>query len=86
MGYTRITFWRLFEAHSDATPQEIITKVKIKKLLQYLENNPDCKSKEAARAIHLQSGNSLYQYVKKHIGCTPTELRKRVRENRIRHE
>ena len=81
MGYTRTTFWRLFEAHCDVSPQVVYKKVRIKKLLRFLENNPECKSIEAARAIHLQSGNSLYQFCKKHIGCTPTELRKIVSEN-----
>lgn len=83
MGYSIGYFWRKFYAAIGVPPREAYIEKKKSVLINYLKKNPDCKSMEAAKKIHLADGNSLLQFVKRHFGCRPTDLKERIRKGNI---
>lgn len=78
MGYSKSYFWRKFESCFKKTPRRAFIEKKKAVLTTFLEENRTCKSSEAARKIHLMDGNGLYQFVRRHFNCTPTELKQRI--------
>lgn len=81
MGYSREYFWRKFYSEFGIPPKEAFIERKKRVLINFLKKNQTCKSMEAAKIIHLADGNSLLQFVKKHFGCRPTDLKVRIRKN-----
>lgn len=79
MGYSKSHFWRKFDACFDTSPQRVFIEKKKSVLVSFMRRGNDFRFKESAQEIHLPNGNSLHQFVKKHFGCTPTELKERVR-------
>lgn len=78
MGYSSSYFWRKFVAYFHTAPQVVFIRRKKSALIGFIKANKNCTCTEAAQHIHLRDGNGLYQFVKLHFGCTPTELMRRV--------
>ncbi len=75
MGYSRTLFWKAFDSHFKVTPRSKYIKKKMEVLCIFFNENSECKNREAAEVIHLNNGDALYKFVKRHFGCSTTELR-----------
>lgn len=80
MGYSYQAFWKKFVTHFEEKPETVLIRKKKMVLIVFFKENRDCSCSRAAKKIHLQDGNGLWQFVKREFGCTPTELKNRVRE------
>lgn len=78
MGYSKAYFWRLFERYFGKSPVKVLIEMKKYVLVNHLKKFKNSKNGRAARRIHLVDGNGLYQFVVRHFGCTPTELKNQL--------
>lgn len=79
MGYAPNTFWRKFRQHYKIRPNEVLLELKKRKLIELIISKPELDNTGIAFEFGLTDGNGLYQFVKKHFKCTPSELKNRVK-------
>jgi hypothetical protein len=76
----RKTFWRNYRAVEKESPYEAFTRKRKKRLIEYVQKNPECRSSDAAQRIHLSDGNALYQFCMTHFNISFTELKARIHD------
>lgn len=76
MGYSRTVFWKRYDAVFLKSPQDTYIEKKKEVLLRCISMKKEFKNRELAHKIHLNDGNSLYQFVRYHLKTTPSKLKK----------
>lgn len=69
-------FSRVFRNHFGERPKEVITKVKIEKIKECIAKSPDDIFYCIAKELGFIDDQALYKFTKRHLGMSPTELRK----------
>ena len=69
-------FRKVFKEVTGLTPIDYINKLRIKKAIQQLKDN-NCTVSEIAEMVGINDINYFSRLFRKHMGCSPTEFRKR---------
>ncbi|MEO1023014.1 MAG: helix-turn-helix domain-containing protein [Bacteroidota bacterium] len=79
MGYQeREKFSLHFREVFGQRPKEVFIEVKLEEITRYLRDYPSEKNYCVALEFGFKDEKELYKFIKRHLKCTPTELRKRL--------
>jgi len=79
MGYSdRKKFSRAFRKQFGLRPSEAKAEIRVRKIEEYLKKYPSEINYCFALEFGFADDQSLYKFLKRHTGLTPTQLRKRL--------
>ena len=67
-----------FRKHFGLRPKEVLLEIRVKKIKDYIISFPTEKNYSVAIEFGFANEKRLYKFLKRHTGCSPTQLRKRL--------
>lgn len=80
-GYSKSYFLRQTRDHFGLTPEQILRKVRLVKIVEELHNNPTKIYYAVALDVGLNDDSSLCYFVKRYLDMTPSILKSQVKSN-----
>ncbi len=79
MGYDSAKYFsRLFRNHYAVRPKEVLVDRKLQRFREFVESSPHAIHYEIANELGFRDEASLYKFVKRHTGKSPSEWKKQI--------